>query len=111
MKLKAITLVETITALAVFSVIALGTSMAFSTAGNIFRRSQDIQSESETSSEFITEIYNNAEASSEEYCIFMINEDIAITGELFKSGEYIISKPFYEKEMGDDNEKQEELQD
>ena len=50
MKLKAITLVETITALAVFSVIALGTSMAFSTAGNIFRRSQDIQSESETSS-------------------------------------------------------------
>lgn len=114
MKIKGITLVETITALAIFSLIALGTSMAFSTAGNTLRRCQDIQYESEESSEMITGLYNDKDASSEEYCILGINGNISITGEVFRNGEYIIVKSLNETEMGDDDgneqEESEEIQ-
>jgi hypothetical protein len=82
MKLEGITLAETVISLAIISVIALSTSVAFSSSGNIFRRSADIQSDSERTSRLISDLYCSDEIAQNNSCFLKINDDIILSGEL-----------------------------
>lgn len=82
MKLKGITLAETIISLAIISIIAVSTSVAFSTSGDIFRRSVDIQSDSEYTSRMMSDLYFCDETEQNNICSLKINDDIILSGEL-----------------------------
>ena len=88
MKVKGLTLAETIIGLSLISLIALGTSTAFSSAGNILRRSDDIKELSETSTNDIVKNYNNTTLSDDK-CTLQINDNITLSGSIYKSSSHI----------------------
>lgn len=84
MKLKGMTLLETVISLAVISVIALGTSAALDTASAIFRRSEDISTSAENAAYEMAELYNSTDKT-DNTCYLEINNDIIISGQLLKT--------------------------
>lgn len=95
MKLKGMTLLETVISLAVISVTALGTSAALDTASAIFRRSEDISTAAENAAYEMAELYNSTDKT-DNTCYLEINDDIIISGELLTAGNYSSDESFSE---------------
>lgn len=85
MKLCGMTLIETVISLAILAIIALGTSTAFSTAGNIFRRTEDIKETADNCTLKMAELYENTDISSDNPCSLKINDSITISGKLLQT--------------------------
>ncbi len=109
MKLKGITLVETVIGLAIISAISVVTVAGFSSAGNIFRQCQDLKEVIENAESEMTYLYNG-ENISEDFCTLKINDDISVTGELLKTSStdnfsgYTAVRAIHQEDVEDDED-------
>ena len=111
MKLKGITLLETVVSLLIISIISLSASAAYSTAGNIFRHTEDIREQSADMAEKMAEIYLDYNVRADNICRFKINDDITIEGEVMlvtakgsEPEEYIAVRPVEKEVVESDDE-------